>query len=262
MSKKISVGVVGIPVDMIKFDGYYYFNKGLTEQLRVGTQNSIEKRSKQEGLIVDVTDLGELVDSEYQKRRAGCIPRRVFDELSQHFKEIADDFDFLLVYGGVHNAAYVLYHLKGRVDRYDIHDDAGRNNFIGQGSYMRHAVYLPNRIKHFCQVSHHGEYEILDERRWGNLGSTRIGLPTEVASGKIFDIDVDYYTHTGFHLGQSIDIHEERRRVAGIKQAIRSARPRVIGIFEYQRLDASPIGYRRILDFAWEGTLARLNSMR
>jgi len=260
MSKKFSVCIVGIPIDMFKFDEYYYFKKNLTSQLRLGTKNSIEKRSKQQGLIVEVTDLGELVDSEYQKRKSRYIPRRVFDNLAQNFKEIVDDFDFILVYGGVHNAAYVLYHLKDRVERYDIHDDAGRNNFIGQGSYMRYAVYLPNRIKH-CQVSHHGEYEILDERRWGDLGSTRTGLPTEVASGKIFDIDVDYYTHTGFHLGQSIDINEERRRVAGIKQAIRNARPRVIGIFEYQRLDASLRGYRRILDFAWEGTLARLNSM-
>jgi hypothetical protein len=239
--KKLSVGVIGIPIQLEKKHSITKesFSPGLTDSLRLKTKQFIEKMSKEKNLEIDVLDLGELVDSEHvlsEKEKLIGIPKKRLDELAQRLKQRIKDMDLVIFYGGVHTAAYLLYHLPGRVERYDIHDDDYEVDMPFHTSYFKHAIEL----KKPSQISNH---DLMD----------RILVDETEASGSIFDIDVDYLSPSVYCQLREEDVKNNFQK---IKKDICKAKPKIIGFFEFQTLDGTSEGYKRLLSLVWEGIKA------
>ena len=238
--KKLSIGIVGIPIQLEKKHVTIkeFFSPGLTDSLRLGTKNFIEKKSKEKNLEINVLDLGELIDSERslsEKDKLIGIPKSRLDELAQELKQTIKSLDLVILFGGIHTGAYLLYHLPGRVERYDIHDDY-EVGILFHTSYFRHAIEL----KKPSQVSNH---DLMD----------RILVDEIEASGSIFDIDVDYLSPSVYCQLREEDVKNNFQK---IKEGIRKAKPRIIGIFEFQNLDRTSEGYERLLSLSWESVKA------
>ena len=234
--KKLSIGIVGIPIQLEKKHVTIkeFFSPGLTDSLRLGTKNFIEKKSKEKNLEINVLDLGELIDSERslsEKDKLIGIPKSRLDKLARKLKQMIEDLDLVIVYGGVHTAAYLLYHLPGRVERYDIHDDDYEVNFPFHTSYLRHAI----RLKKSSQISSH---DLMDS----------ILLDETEASGNIFDIDADYLCPSVYCQLKKEDVKNNLQK---IKKDIRKAKPKIIGFFEFQSLDKTE--HKKILEIVWCG---------
>lgn len=239
--KKLSIGIIGIPIQLEKKYNITkeFFSPGLTDSLRSSTKKFIEKKNKERGLEIDILDLGELVDSENISSKKGKligIPKTKLDKLAPSLEQRIKDVDLVILYGGVHTAAYLLYHLPGRVERYDIHDDDYEVDIPFHTSYFRHVVAL----KKPSQISNH---DLVD----------RILVDETEASGSIFDIDVDYLSPSIYCQLREEDVKNNLQK---IKEDIRKAKPRIIGFFEFQTLDGSNEGHERLLSLAWEGVKA------
>jgi len=239
--KKLSIGIIGIPIQLEKKHNITkeFFSSGLTDPLRLGTKEFIEKMSKEKNLEISVLDLGELVDSEHvlsEKGKLIGIPKSRLDELAQRLKQTTKNLDLVIVYGGVHTAAYLLYHLPGRIERYDIHEDDYEVDIPFHTSYFRHVT----KLKKLSQISKH---DLMD----------KILVDETEASGNIFDIDVDYLSPSVYCQLREEDVKDNLQK---IKQDIRKARPKIIGFFEFQTLDGSSEGYERLLSLVWEGVKA------
>ncbi len=239
--KKLTIGIIGIPIQLEKKHNITkeFFSSGLTDSLRLGTKKYIERKSKEKALKIDVLDLDELIDSENvlsEKDELIGIPKTRLDELAQELKQRIKDIDLVILYGGVHTAAYLLYHLPGRVERYDVHDDDYEVVIPFHTSYFRHVVAL----KKSSEVSNH---DLMD----------RILVDETGASGSIFDIDVDYLSPSVYCQLREEDVKNNFQK---IKEDIRKAKPRIIGFFEFQTLDGSREGYERLLSLVWEGVKA------
>lgn len=237
--KKVTVGIIGVPIQLEKKKNITkeFFSPGLTDYLRLNTKEFIEKKSKEKKLEINVLDLGELIDSEHdlskKKNNLIGISKARLDDLAQRLKQSIKDLDFIIVYGGVHTSAYVLYHLPGIVERYDIHDDDYEVDFPFHTSYFRYATGL----KPSSQISNHG---LMD----------KILLNETEASGNIFDIDIDYLSPSIYCQLREEDIKNNYQK---IKEDIHKAKPKIIGFFEFQNLDGSPEGHERLLSLVWEG---------
>jgi len=234
--KKLLIGVIGIPIQLEKKHNSTkeFFSPGLTDHLRVSTKEFIEKGNKEKNLKIEVLDLGELVNLENvlsKKDKLIGIPKSKLDELARKLKQTIKDLDLVIVYGGVHTAAYLLYHLPGRVERYDIHDDDYEVNFPFHTSYLRHAI----RLKKSSQISNHDL-----------MGS--ILLDETEASGNIFDIDADYLCPSVYCQLRKEDVKNNLKK---IKKDIRKAKPKIIGFFELQSLDKTE--HKKILEIVWCG---------
>jgi len=237
--KKISIGIIGIPIQLEKKYNTTkeFFSPGLTDPLRLDTKKCIKEKSKKENVKIDIVDLGELTDERTTSEgNLTGIPKSSLDELAQELKQITKDIDLLIVYGGVHTAAYLLYHLPGRVERYDIHDDDYEVNIPFHTSYLRHVIEL----KKSSQISNHN---LID----------KILVDETEASGSIFDIDADYLNPSIYCQLRDEDV---KNNLEKIKQDIRKAKPRIIGFFEFQTLDESTKIYERLLSLVWEGIKA------
>lgn len=239
--KKLSIGIVGIPIQLEKKHNIKkeFFSPGLTDPLRLGTKEFIEKMSKERNLEIDVLDLGELIDSKKvlsEKDKLIGIPKTRLDELAQRLKQSIKDLDLVILYGGVHTGAYILYHFPGRVERYDIHDDDHEVDIPFHTSYFRHTIEL----KKPSQVSNH---DLMD----------RILADETEASGSIFDIDVDYMSPSVYCQLREEDVKNNFQK---IKEDIKRAKPRIIGFFEFQTLDGTPEGNERLLSLVWESVKA------
>jgi hypothetical protein len=245
----LSIGIVGIPITIEKSHGILkeFFVSGLTNSLRETTKKFIEKNLKKENIQATVVDLGELMDKKnsfLEEKGLIGIPKPRLDELAQELKERIKNVDFVVVLGGVHTGAYLLYHLPGRVERFDLHDDDNKLGIPFHTSYLRQA----SELKSSLQILNHGWPDLLD----GILDDE----PVDEPPGKIFDIDVDYYTSTEY-----CKLTEERikKHVQRIKSRIKKAKPKVIGFFEFQTLDGSSEGRERLLSLIWEGVKATVS---
>lgn len=227
------IGIVGIPIRLKKEQNITkeFFSPGFTDSLRLNTKKFIEEKSPE----IDVLDLGEIIDEKNALSKKdeiiGILKSRL-DELAQELKQKIKDFDLVIVYGGVHTAAYLLYHLPGKVERYDIHDDDHEVDIPIYTSYFRHAT----KLKKPSQISNHS---LID----------KILLDDTEASGNIFDIDVDYLSPSVYCQLKEEDIKKNFKK---IKQDIKKAKPNIIGFFEFQTLDKTTEGYKRLLSLIWE----------
>jgi len=238
---KLSIGIIGIPIQLEKKKNLTkeFFSPGLTDYLRLNTKKFIEKNSKERNLEMNVLDLGELVDSEHtlsEKNKLTGISRTRLDDLAQRLKQTIKNLDLVILYGGVHTGAYILYHLPGIVERYDIHDDDHEVDIPFHTSYFRHAT----KLKKTSQISNHN---LMD----------RILVDGAEASGSIFDIDVDYLSPSVYCQLREEDVKNNLQK---IKEDIHKAKPKIIGFFEFQTLDVSSEGYERLLSLVWEGVKA------
>jgi hypothetical protein len=236
--KKLRIGIIGIPIQLEKKKNITkeFFSPGLTDYLRLNTKEFVEKKSKKENLEINVLDLGELIDSNHdlsKKDNLIGISKTILDGLAQRLKQSIKDLDFVILYGGIHTSAYILYHLPGTVERYDIHDDDYEVDFPFHTSYFRHATEL----KPLSQISNH---DLMD----------KILLNETEASGNIFDVDVDYLSPSVYCQLREEDVKNNFQR---IKEDIHKAKPKIIGFFEFQNLDGSSEGYERLLSLIWEG---------
>jgi hypothetical protein len=246
---KLSVGIVGIPIHLEKNHGIlkesFFF--GLTNHLRSNTEKYIKQKAKEEKIQLEVRDLGELVDTNSNLQKNNNIigiSKISLDGLSRGLKKKIESVDFLIVYGDAHTGAYLLYHLPGGVERFDIHDDDNEVEIPFHTSYMRFAT----EIKPISQVSNHGWDDLLD----GILESNS----SKDFQSSVFDVDIDYFTSTEYCKLTKEKIEEQIQK---IKSTIRRAKPKVIGFFEYQTLDGSLEGQQRLLDIVWEGVKANCN---
>jgi hypothetical protein len=247
----LSIGIVGIPIQLEKSHGILreFFVTGLTDSLRASAKGFIEENLKREEIQATIVDLGELISEKNyssENDRLIGIPKTRLDELAQEFEERIKNVDFVVVFGGVHTGAYLLYHLPGRVERFDLHDDDDKLEVPFHTSYLRHA----SELKDSLQVLNHSWPDLLD----GILDDEPVNEPP----GKIFDIDVDYYTSTEY-----CKLTEERikKHVQRIKSRIEKAKPKVIGFFEFQTLDGSSEGRERLLSLIWEGVKANITKI-
>jgi len=229
----MKIGIIGIPIQVEKRSNIIkeFFSPGLTDTLRSGTKKFIEEKN----LKINVLDFGELVDSEdvlLKKDKIIGISQRGLNGMARKLKQKIEDIDLLIVYGGVHTAAYPLYHLSGRVERYDIHADNSDLDIPFHTSYFKHAA----KLKPSSQISNH---DLMD----------RILVNETDASGSIFDIDIDYLSPSVYCQLREEDVKNNFQK---IKEDIRRAKPKVIGFFEFQTLDGSPEGYERLLSLVWE----------
>ena len=236
--KKLLIGVIGVPIQLEKKRNSTkeFFSPGLTDSLRLGTKKFIEKMSKEKNLEIDVLDLGELIDLENvlsEKDRLIGIPKSRLDELAQKLKKMIKDLDLVIVYGGIHTGAYLLYHLPGKIERYDIHNDNYEVDIPFHTSYFRHATGL----KKPSEVSNH---DLMD----------KILSDETEACGSIFDIDIDYLSPSVYCQLKEEDVKNNFQK---IKEDIRKAKPRIIGFFEFQNLDGTAKGQEKLLSLAWEG---------
>lgn len=239
--KKLSIGIIGIPIQLEKKHNITkeFFSPGFTDSLRLNTKDFIKKKSKEKNLEINVLDLGELIDSEHVLSKIDKligIPKTRLDELARRLKQTIKDLDLVILYGGVHTGAYLLYHLPGRVERYDIHDDDYEVDIPFHTNYFRYAIEL----KKTSQISNH---DLMD----------RILVDETEASGSIFDIDVDYLSPSVYCQLREEDVKNNFQK---IKEDIRKAKPRIIGFFEFQTLDGTSEGYERLLSLVWEGVKA------
>lgn len=232
---------MGIPIQLEKSHGILkeFFAPGLTDQLRKTTKEFIEKNLKEKKIQANVTDLGEILSKEDHFSKDNeliGISKSCLDGLAKELKRRIKGMDFLIVYGGIHTGAYLLYHLPGKVERFDFHEDDNDISIPFHTSYMKYA----NSLKDSSQVSTHSWTDLLD----GVLDAKPVGKPI----GKIFDIDVDYYTSTEYC---KIKGDDEEHNFNRIISAVQKAKPVVIGLFEFQRLDKS--GYKKMLEIVWSG---------
>lgn len=236
--KKITIGIIGVPIQIERkhANTKEFFSSGMTDSLRLGTKKFIEKKSKEENLEINVLDLGELTDSKNvltEKDKLIGVPKERLDELSQELKQKIKDLDFVILYGGIHTGAYILYNLPGRIERYDIHEDDYETEMPFHTSYFKHAITVKDR----SQISNH------------DLMS-KILLDETEASGNIFDIDIDYLSPSVYCQLKEQDVKNNFQK---IKEDIKKAKPRIIGFFEFQSLDGTSEGYERLLSLIWEG---------
>ena len=239
--KKLSIGIVGIPIQLEKKHNIIkeFFCLGLTDFLRLKTKKFIEGKSGEMGLEINILDLGELANSEKvlsKKDTLTGISKSSLDRLAQNLKQTVKDVDIVIIYGGVHTAAYPLYHLPGRVERYDIHDDDHEIGFPFHTSYFRHA----SELKKSSQISNHS---LMD----------KILVDETEASGNIFDIDTDYLSPSVYCQLREEDVKNNLQK---IKEDIRKAKPSIIGFFEFQAIDITSEGFESLLSLVWEGVKA------
>jgi len=236
--KRLSIGIIGIPIQLEKKKNIIkeFFSPGLTDYLRLNTKKFIEKFFRESNLEISVLDLGELIDSEYalsEKDKLIGISKERLNKLAQRLKQKIKDLDLVILYGGVHTGAYVLYNLPGRVERYDIHADDCEVDIPFHTSYFRHA----KELKKLSQISNH---DLID----------KILVNETEASGSIFDIDVDYLSPSVYCQLREEDVKNNFQK---IKEDIHRAKPKIIGFFEFQNLDGSSEGYERLLSLVLEG---------
>jgi hypothetical protein len=243
---KLKIGVIGIPISLEKKGGIIkeYFKPGFTDELRKKIIEFISLNSQKNGIKVSITDLKELLaknDDLYSKKNNLIgISKNSLDKLVEELKEKIRGLDFVVILGGVHTGAYLLYHFSENVERYDIHDDDDETDLIFNTSYMKHALNLKKPI----QISNHGWQDLLE----GIFEVKNLGT-----SGKIFDIDIDYYASTKYC---KMSKEKMDSNFQNIISAIRRGKPKILGLFEYQTLDRSEEGYEKLQNLVWEGILA------
>jgi len=245
------MGIIGIPILLERKNNTIreFFKPGLTDNLRKKIIEFVSSNGQKNGIQVDILDLKELVDenndSYFKKDDLIGISRISLDNLAEEFKKRINGLDFVVVIGGIHTGAYLLYHLAEKVERYDLHEDNNNIDLIFHTSYMKHAIELKKSL----HISNHGWQDLLD----GIFGVNVMGTP-----GRIFDIDVDYYTSTEY-----CRMTEERMKTnfQNIILTIRKAKPKILGIFEYQTLDGSQDGYERLQTLVLEGIKSNIKQI-
>jgi hypothetical protein len=243
---KLKIGVIGIPIVLENKNGIIkeYFKPGFTNELRAKLIEFISSNSKKNGIKVDISDLKELIDesnnSYLKKDNLIGISKNSLDKLAEELKENIEGFDFIVVLGGIHTGAYLLYHFSEKVERYDIHEDDNEIDLIFHTSYMKHAIELNQSI----EISNHG---------WQDLLEGIFEIKTIVKPGRIFDIDVDYYASTEYC---KMPKEKMDSNFQNIISAIRRGKPKILGLFEYQTLDGSEDGYEKLQNLVWEGILS------
>jgi hypothetical protein len=244
--RKLKMGIIGIPIIVGKKNNKTreFFKSGLTDGLRTRIIEFVSSNCQKNGIRVDILDLKELVDESkdscFELDDLAGISRTSLDNLAEEFKKRINGLDFVTVIGGIHTGAYLLYHLTENVERYDIHEDNNDIDLIFHTSYMKHAIELKKSL----HISNHG---------WQDLLGDIFVIKSIENLGKIFDIDVDYYTSTEY-----CRMTEERTTTnfQNVVLAIRKAKPKILGIFEYQTLDGSKDGYERLQTLVWEGIMS------
>jgi len=234
---RLTVGIIGIPIQLERKHNKSTesFAPGLTDHLRSKTKEFIERKSKEVKIKADVQDLGELFDNNDNLSSDGeltGISKSCLDRLAEELKRKMKGINFLIVFGGIHTGAYLLYHLPGEVERFDLHEDDNDINIPFHTSYMKYATILKNP----SQIFNHDWTDILETR-----------LEDEPV-GKLFDIDIDYYVSTEYCKFKKAD---EKQNFNRIISAIQKTKPRVIGLFEFQKLDKTE--YKKMLEIVWNG---------
>ena len=243
---KLSIGIVGIPIKLKENEILEeFFSLGLTDDLRLKTKRFLESKSKKERIQVEVKDLTELMGNEEKTESKEFkligISKKCLDELTKEFKRKIKEFDLVIVYGGVHTAAYLLYSLPGKVERFDLHSDNQELEIPFHTSYMNFVKKDKSQItKHEWTDLFDG---IFDEK------------PEKKSRAEIFDIDVDYFSPTRYCKLTQESIEKQVER---IKSKIRESRPKVIGIFETQNLIKKK-DFERVTNLIWEGVKAKVN---
>jgi len=242
---KLKIGIIGVPIILEKKNNTIreYFEPGYTDELRAKLIEFISSNSQKNGIKVDISDLKELIDESndsYSENNLIGISKNSLDKLVEKLKERIKGFDFVAIVGGIHTGAYLLYHFSEKVERYDIHEDDNEINLVFHTSYMKYVIELNQSI----EISNHGWQDLLE----GIIDVNVIEKP-----GKIFDIDVDYYATTEY-----CKLSEEKTdsNFQNIISNIRRAKPRILGIFEYQTLDKSESGYEKLQNLVWEGIIS------
>lgn len=243
---KLKIGVIGIPIILEKKGGIIkeYFKPGFTDDLRKKIIEFISLNGQKSGIKVNITDLKELLtknDNSYLKKNNLIgISKNSLEKLAEELKERIKGLDFIILLGGVHTGAYLLYHFSEKVERYDIHEDDDEIDLIFHTSYMKHAIELNKSM----EVSNHG---------WQDLLEGIFEVKTIEKPGKIFDIDIDYYASTKYC---KMSKEKMDSNFQNIISAIRRGKPKILGLFEYQSLDKSEGGYEKLQNLVWEGILS------
>ncbi len=239
--KKLTVGIIGIPIQLERKHNKLkeFFAHGLTDYLRSKTKEFIKRKSKEGKVQIDAQDLGELFDTNDNLSSDGeltGISKSCLDKLAEDLKKKMKGIDFLIVLGGIHTGAYLLYHLPGEVERFDLHEDDDDINIPFHTSYMKYVTILKNP----SQISNHD---------WTDILGTNL---EDEAGGKLFDIDIDYYVSTEYCKFKKADKEQNFNRIIS---AIQKTKPKVIGLFECQTMDK--IEYKKMLEILWNGIKVR-----
>lgn len=234
---RLTVGIIGIPIRLERKHNKSTesFAPGLTDYLRSKTKEFIERKSKKGKIKRDVQDLGELFDTNDNLSSDGeltGIPKSCLDRLAEELKRRMKGIDFLIVFGGIHTGAYLLYHLPGEVERFDLHEDDNDIDIPFHTSYMKYATILKNP----SQISNHD---------WTDILGTRLG---DEPIGKLFDIDIDYCVSTEYCKFKKADEEQNFNRIIS---TIQKTKPKVIGLFESQIVDK--IRHGKIMEIVWNG---------
>ncbi len=244
--KPVVIGIIGIPIKFDKKEDNFleFFSPGLTDSLRLRTKKFLEKMNEKRDNKIRVIDLGELIIdqkfSESKEPRIKGISKDCLDELAQELRSKIKGLDLLIVYGGTHTGAYLLYHLPGKIERFDLHEDDQKIGVLFHTSYMNYS----KELKSPSQILDHGWSDLLD----GILDEKKEEFKTD-----IFDIDVDYYTSTEFC---RLKKEDERDHLKKIERRIEEVKPRIIGLFEFQTLDGTEEGLKKVLRIVWSGVKA------
>jgi len=243
-NKELKIGIIGIPIQLEKKQKRLseFFKPGLTDFLRAKTKKFIQTKIKGENILIKILDLGELFDKKYKLASDGelvGISKSCLDKLVEELKRKMEGIDFLIVYGGAHTGGYLLYNLPGKIERFDLHEDDDNINIPFHTSYMNYV----STIKDHSDLSNHNLPGLLDEI------FDRSSVDANV--GRIFDIDIDYYNSTEYC---KLKKEDEERNFNRIISAIKKAKPKVIGLFEFQRLNKNE--YEKMLEIVWQGIKA------
>ena len=198
----------------------------LREKVALRLQESVELL--QRNVSVGVEDAGEFFFPSPQRfvGKTGFAEEEMLS-LAREFAEKAKGFDLVLLLGGDHAGGLLLYSLPGAVARFDQHSDACATpqkcgNEVSRNNYVCAAVR--SGLKREGEIIGVGVRE----------GQACYPLAAHAKNCSVFDIDLDVLSP---QYGVQTEYNKGKLSPQDIVGAIRSNRPKAIGIFEVVKGD-------------------------
>jgi len=265
VKKKIRIGILSISTPIYTSNGVIDSNGIITEH-RVFLEKFLEEQlnpyfAKKE-IEISVEDIGHFpfevfpeklyhrVDDETPIRKTHT---KTLESIAKKLKRERRKYDQILVLGGGHHAAWPLYHLPGKVAYVDRHADVHVTN-LNEYSYLQYIICNNSPIKKASKIVATGQTDIntlslLEKEK------IRYIKPIDLRKEKfdILDTDVDVFpsdVYSSLSAGYSTSSLDDFRsvkskeehmsktmRLSDLGEAIRNAKPKVVGLFEINPKD-------------------------
>ncbi|MCK4327360.1 MAG: hypothetical protein KAW41_02685 [Candidatus Diapherotrites archaeon] len=266
--KELRVAVVGLPSYHYVCEHIHgYHAPGLMPIEEI--KKTIEKTGDELGASVKVetyTEFPKLLDYDYDCDEGWRNKHnKQYDDIGLRLKALVKDHDFVFLMGSHHDAAYPVYHLEGKVLRFDAHYDEGWGRTLEHHTYVRHAKN--NGLKTDDEVKTFGP-ELLGETirvKDPEGGFMRAAEPAAMAAlekdiakqkdANIIDVDLDCFSRADYG---RIGTYPTRSflLLESVEKATQKCKPKFLVVSEYHAEDDKGKGLEIMQFLARRGVLA------